>query len=68
MGCYVMFTNPLFLGKNGELSMEKASGSTAKVSSKLFKELEKAKYQVTLCHLPLMFHIIEQLHYFDIFE
>ena len=43
MGYYVMVTNRLFLAKTGELSMEKASGSTAKVSSKIDKELEKAK-------------------------
>ena len=40
---YVMVTNRLFLGRSRELSMEKASGSTAKVASKIDKELEKAK-------------------------
>ena len=35
MGCYVMVTDRLFLGETGELSMEKASGSTAKVSSNI---------------------------------
>ena len=35
MGCYVMVTNRLFLGYTGELSMEKETGSTVKVNSKL---------------------------------
>ena len=38
MGCYVMVTNRLFLGETGELSMEKASGSTSKVSSDIVKK------------------------------
>ena len=38
MGCYVMVTNRLFLGETGELSMEKASGSTSKVSSNIVKK------------------------------
>ena len=42
MGCYVMVTNRLFLGETGELSMEKASGSTAKISSNIVKNLEIA--------------------------
>ena len=42
MGCYVMATNRLCLGETGELSMEKASGSTAKVSSNTVKTLEIA--------------------------
>ena len=37
-----MVTNRLFLGLTGEFSMEKASGSTAKVSSKIVKEQEIA--------------------------
>ena len=44
MGCYVMVTNRLFLGSAAELSMEKESGSTAKISLKNVKELEIAKY------------------------
>ena len=35
MGCYDMVTNRLFLSQTGKLSMEKASGSTANVSSKM---------------------------------
>ena len=42
MGCYVMVTNPLSCGYTEELSMEKASGSSAKISSTLVKELEIA--------------------------
>ena len=38
MGCYVIVTNRLFIGETGELSMEKASGSTAKVSSNIVKK------------------------------
>ena len=38
MGCYLMVTNRLFLGLTGQLSMGKASGSAAKVSSKIVKE------------------------------
>ena len=38
MGYYVMVTNRLFLGETGELSMEKASGSTSKVSSDIVKK------------------------------
>ena len=38
MGCYVMVTNRLFLGYTGELSMEKASGNTSKVSSNIVKK------------------------------
>ena len=37
MGCYLTVTYHLFLGYTGELSMEKASGCAAKVSSKLLK-------------------------------
>ena len=40
MGCYVMVTNPLSRVQTGELSMEKASGSTEKISSTIVKELE----------------------------
>ena len=43
MGFYVMVTNRLFLGQTCEVSMEKANGSTAKVSSKIVKELEIEK-------------------------
>ena len=42
MGRYVTVTNHLFLGKTGKLRMEKASGSTAKISVKIVKELEIA--------------------------
>ena len=42
MGCYLIITYQLFFGLSGELSMEKASGSAAKVSSKTVKELEIA--------------------------
>ena len=46
--------------------MEKASGSTAMVSSKIM-ELEIAKYQMTNFLFCLMFHIAERLLYFNIF-
>ena len=42
MGCYLMVTNQLFLGYTGELSIEKASESAAKVSSKIVKEVDIA--------------------------
>ena len=35
--------------------MEKASGSTAKISSTIVKELEIAHYQITFCHFSLCF-------------
>ena len=47
MSCYINVTNGLLLGETGELSIEKASGSVAKVSSKIVKELEIAKYRIT---------------------
>ena len=47
--------------------MEKANGRTANVSSKINKELEKAKYRITCSYFPIMFHIAEQLLYFEIF-
>ena len=48
--------------------MEKASESTANVSSKIVKQPEIGKYLVTFCHLPLKFHIMaERLLFFDSF-
>ena len=35
--------------------MEKASGSTAKNSSTIVKELKIANYQITFCHFSLCF-------------
>ena len=35
MGCDLIVINQLFLGYTGELSVEKASGCVAKISSKL---------------------------------
>ena len=55
MGCYVIVTNRLFVGYTEELGMEKASRSTAKVSSKIVEELEKAKYRITFCRFLLCF-------------
>ena len=52
MGCYVMVTNQLFLGKNGELSMEKASGSTAKVSSNIVKKPGDCKLTNSILPFP----------------
>ena len=51
MGCNVVVTNRLCLGLTGEFSMEKASLSTAKVSSKIVKELELANLRITFCNL-----------------
>ena len=42
MGLYVMVTDPLSRGLTGELSMEKARGSTAKISPRIVKKLEIA--------------------------
>ena len=42
MGCYLMVTNQLFLGKAEEFTMGKASESAAKLSSKIIQELEIA--------------------------
>ena len=52
MGCYVMVTNQLFLGKNGELNMEKASGSTAKVSSNIVKKPGDSKLTNSILPFP----------------
>ena len=56
--CYVMVINPLFVGLTGVLSMEKASGSTAKVSSKLLKNW-KSKVLNNISPFSVMFHIPE---------
>ena len=54
MGCFVRVTNPLILGDTGEVSKEKASGSTPKVSSKNLKEVEKKTNVLNnVCHFPL---------------
>ena len=42
--------------------MEKASGSTAKISSTIVKELEIAYYQITFCHFPLCFIELKDLY------
>ena len=47
MGCYLIITNRLCLGKSGELSTEKASGCAAKAFSKMVQELVTAKYRIT---------------------
>ena len=52
MGCYVMVTNQLFLGKTGELSMEKASGSTAMVSLNIVKKPGDSKLTNSLLPFP----------------
>ena len=35
---------------------------------KTAEELEIAKYRISFCHFPLIFHIAERLLYFDIFQ
>ena len=52
MGFYIMVTNRLFLGLTGGFGMEKASGSTAKVSSNLVKKLEIANYSIEFYLFP----------------
>ena len=52
MGCYVIFTNRLFLGQTGELSMEKASGSTSKVSSNIVKKSGDSKLTNSILPFP----------------
>ena len=52
MGCYLMVTNRLFLCLARDLSMEKASGSAAKVPSKNVKELAIATYRITFGIFP----------------
>ena len=52
MGCYVMVTNRLFIGETGELSMEKASGSTAKVSSNIVKKPGDSKPTNSILPFP----------------
>ena len=47
--------------------MEKARACTQMVSSKTAQALEIARYRISFCHFPLMFHIAERLQYFDIF-
>ena len=51
MGCYLVVTKAavfffffFFFGLAGELSLQKVSGSAAKVPSNIVKELETAKY------------------------
>ena len=44
--------------------MEKASGSTARYLKKN-EELELTNYQITVCHFSHMFHMAEELLYFD---
>ena len=54
MGCYVMVTNWLFLGYTGKFSMEKASRSTEKVSSKMLKNwnLQTANLRLEFYFFP----------------
>ena len=73
LGCYVMFTNRLFLSKLESLARKRQTcRSTAKVSTKIVQEQEIAKYRVTFCQLPLMFNIAENnfstLIFLDVFQ
>ena len=42
--------------------MEKASGSAAKVSSKIVKELEITWNRITFCHFPLYFILLNDFY------
>ena len=46
--------------------MEKARVCTQIVSSKTAQELEIARYPISFCYFPLIFHIAKILLYFDI--
>ena len=47
--------------------MERAIGSTAKISSKNVKELKRAECRIT-CTISLTFHIAKRLLFFDILD